>query len=147
MSWVSLIVEVELGGRDVVTAAPLQNLLIAVLLRSFELVKTLEGTIGALIEAPGLVMRDPKRIHFFRHHVVGLDGSREHRCVSKVEFETILLEQLTCLLCFFHTLRSEVDVVPSSESVFKVPGGLAMTHKDDFVEGLGSAAHFFWIYF
>ena len=147
MSWVSLVVEVELGRRDVVTAAPLQNLLITMLLRSFELVETLESTIGALIEAPRLVMRDPKRFHFFRHHVVGLDSSREHRCVSKVEFETILLQQLACLFCFLDTLGCEVDVVPSSESVFKVPGGLTMTHKDNFVEGLGSAAHFFWVYF
>lgn len=97
----------------------------------------------ALVESPGLVVRDPEGTHLLAERVVGLDGPRQHRSVGHVELEAALLQQLAGLLGLFFALGGQVDIVPASEPVLEVPRGLAVADKDDFVECRGSAAHFF----
>jgi hypothetical protein len=59
--------------------------------------------------------------------------------VNLVELKAFLLKELAGLLGLLDTVGSEVDVVPASEPVLEVPGGLAVTDKDYFVNSLGSA--------
>ena len=108
------------------------------LLRSLGLVEALESTVMALSEPPGLVVRNPEGIHRLRDGVVGLEGSRKDRGVSHIELKAFLLEEMTGMHSLLLTLRGEVNVVPASEPVLEVPGGLAVADKDDLVEGLGS---------
>ena len=60
--------------------------------------------------------------------------------MCQVELETVLFQELASLLGFLNTLGGEVDIMPSSEPVLKVPCGLAVTDEDDFVEG-GCSTH------
>ena len=39
------------------------------------------------------------------------------------------------MLGFLDTLGGEIDIMPSSEPVLKVPSGLAVADENDFVEG------------
>ena len=92
----------------------------------------------ALIEPPGLVVRNPEGIHRLRDGVVGLEGSRKDRGVSHIELKAFLLEEMTGMHSLLLTLRGEVNVVPASEPVLEVPGGLAVSYEDDFVDGFMS---------
>ena len=113
----SLIIKVELRRRNVVAATPLEDLLFAMLGSSLSLVKTLESTIGSLVETPRLVMRDPEGAHFLANLIIGLDGTCQYGSVSKIEFKTVLLEKLTGLLSLLNTLWGKVNIVPASETV------------------------------
>ena len=73
--WVSLVVQVQLRRRDVVAPAPLEHLLLAVLLSCLSLIEALQGAIVPLIESPGLVVGDPERVHLLHHRVLGLNGT------------------------------------------------------------------------
>lgn len=86
----SLVVKLERGRRNVVTAAPLKHLLFSVLLGRLSLVQTLEGAVVTLVQSPGLVMGDPKRVHLSHDGVVGLDGAGEDRGMSLIELEAVL---------------------------------------------------------
>lgn len=121
-SWVSLIIHLKLGRRDVIAASPLENLLFAVLLGCLGLVETLEGSVVSLVKSPRLVVGDPEMTHLFSHRVVGLNGTGQVRCVSQVEFITLLQEKLTSVSSLLLSKLCEIDVMPACESVGKVPG-------------------------
>ena len=61
--------------------------------------------------------------------------------MNLVELKTSLLKELTGLLGLLDTKGSEVDIIPASEPVLEVPGGLTVADKDYFVNSCGSA-HF-----
>ena len=74
---VPLIAEIKLRRRDIIAATPLGHELFTVLGSRLSLIKTLEGTIVALVESPGLVVGDPKRAHLLADLVVGLNSAGE----------------------------------------------------------------------
>ena len=78
-------------------------------------------------------MGDPKAAHLLSNSVVGLDGTFQDRGVCEIELKSIFLQQLTCTLGLLLTEFSEVDIVPASEPVLEVPGGLTVTEEDDFM--------------
>ena len=121
-SWVSFVIHLELGRWDVIAASPLENLLLAVLLSCLRLVETLEGAIVSLVKSPRLVVRDPEMAHLFSHGVVGLNGAGQVRCVSQVEFISLLQEKFASVFSLLLSKLCEVDVMPACESVSKVPG-------------------------
>jgi len=137
---VSFVIESELGRRNVVASAPLQDFLLAVLLCSLSLVEALKGTIVPLVQSPGFVVGDEKGAHLLADSVVGLDSALQDRRMSQVELKTVLLEELTSSLGFFHTLSGEVDIMPACEAILEVPCGLSVADEDNLVE-CGCSAH------
>ena len=106
------------------------------LLGGLGLVKTLEGTVVALVKSPRLMVRDPKAAHLLSNCVVGLDGTLQDGSVGEIELVSVFLQELTGLLGLLNTSGGEVDIMPSREPVLEVPGGLSVTEEDDFVCGL-----------
>ena len=135
---VSLVVEVELGRRNVIAATPHKHLLFTMLLSGLGLVEPLEGAVGAFVKPPRLEVGNPEGAHLLGDRVVGFDSTLQHRGVRNVELKAVLLQQLTGLLGLLDTLGSEVDVVPAGEAVLEVPGGLTVADEDDLVDGGGS---------
>ena len=117
MHGVSLVAHFKLWGWDVVTASPLQDLLLSMLLSSLNFVKALEASVMALVESPGFNVGDVKLSHLSQDVVVSLNSALEDRGVSNIEFEVLLLQGLTSSDGFLDTVGSEVDVIPASESV------------------------------
>src|SRR3546814_20717713 len=50
---------------------------------------------------------------------------------SAVEVETPFSHQFSCRAGFFRALFRHIDIPPASETVFQIPGGLAMADKDE----------------
>ena len=111
----------------VVATAPDLDLSIAVLLCRLSLVEALEHTVVLLVESPALLYGDPVEIHDVEDLVEGLDGTLEVGGVSLREAEAVLLEDGSCLLCFFDPLFGEVDVGPACEAVLLIPYAFAVT--------------------
>jgi hypothetical protein len=131
---VTLIIERELGRGDVEASAPLSDLLFTVLGGSLGLVESLKVAVVTLVESPGALGGQPQGVHLSGDVVPGLDGAGQHWGVGDIEFEALLLKETTSLFSFLLTLGGKVDIVPASEPVFKVPGGLTVTDEHDFVE-------------
>ena len=136
----SLIVKIKRGRRDVVASTPLQDLFLTVLLGSLSLVETLEGTIVTLVKSPCLVVGKPETVHLLSDVAEGLDGTCQIRGEGDIELEALLLEHDTGLVGLLDSLGGKVNIMPASESVLKIPGGLSVADKDDFVSTLCNSA-------
>ena len=58
--------------------------------------------------------------------------------MSLIELEAVLFKELASLLGLNYTVSGQVNIVPPCETVLKVPGGLAVSYEDDFVDGFMS---------
>ena len=93
----TLVVFIELGGRNIKAPPPDMHLFLTVLLDCFKFVKALKCSVMPLIEPPGFDDWDVVTIEFLGCVVEGLDGAGEDRGITKVECEPILLEGFACL--------------------------------------------------
>ena len=129
----SFVTELKRRGRNVVAAAPLENLRLAVLLRRLSLVEALKSAVVPLVESPRLVKGNPGKIHLLRKAVVGVDGARKHRCVSDVKLVPFFCKQLASLYGLLFASRSQLNIVPASEAVGEVPRTLSVTDEYNFI--------------
>jgi len=128
---VSLVAHLKSWRWDVVAASPLEDLLFSVLLSSLDFVKSLEATVMTLVKSPGFVMGDVQLSHLNGDVVIGLNSALEDRGVGDIEFKALLFQGLSGSNGFGDTIGGEIDVVPTSESVFEVPDGLTVSEEDN----------------
>jgi hypothetical protein len=76
-------------------ATPLFNLLVTVFLSGFRFVQALQRTVVTLVQFPGFLNRQPGLIQFVQHVPQGVDGTFQHRGISKIKAEAFL-QQFTC---------------------------------------------------
>ena len=86
----TLIVVVNLRRRAIVRLAPQCDLIVAVLFSCRLLVKTLQGTIVTLIDAPTLVNVRVLAIHFLENQVKSFSGATQQRCICDVKVIALL---------------------------------------------------------
>ncbi len=123
----TLIVDVESRGRDVVAPPPLEDLVLAVAFGRLFLVESLQGPVVTLIESPVTLDGDPVQPHLFERDVGRVDCPQLEGGVDDVEIESGLLEQASRRARLFYPLIGEPHIRPSGESVLQVPGALAVT--------------------
>jgi hypothetical protein len=126
--------------RDIVAAPPDLDLLGAEFVGRCCLVETLQGAVMTFIQAPVALNRDPHAIHFVQHQPERADCPLQHGCECQVEFITLFAKQLACGLCFGTTLPSQVDIGPTREQIFQIPGALTMTDQDELAGHGGTPA-------
>lgn len=63
----------------------------------------------------------------------GLDRSLQSRCVGLVKGESGFLQQTSALHGFLLSLYGKWAIIPSSETIFVVPGRLSVTNQDQGV--------------
>src|SRR5471032_420216 len=119
--------------RRVVAAAPYQYLLVAILGCRLALVQALQGAVVTLVQAPVVLDRQIHHVHRVQRQPQGADRALQDRGVGHVKRETGFLEDLAGGPGFVDALFRQVDVGPASEAVIEVPGGLAVTHENDFI--------------
>lgn len=132
---VAFVVGVEGWRRDVVAAAPGEDLVGAVALAGFFFVEALEGAVVALVEPPMAFDGDPVLVHDVEGDVDGLDGAAEEGGVGDVEGEPFFAHEFAGADGFGAAGIAEGHVVPAGESVFEVPGGFAVAKEDEGVHG------------
>ncbi|MNT13705.1 hypothetical protein D3C72_1486850 [compost metagenome] len=108
-------------------------MLVAILGGRLALVQALQGAIVALVQAPVVLDRQIHHVHLVERQPQGADGALQDGSVGHVERKTFLLEDLAGGLGFVDALFRQIDVGPAGEAVIEVPGGLAVTHENDFV--------------
>ena len=116
------------GYRE--AATPLFNLLVAIFLSGFRFVQTLQRTVVTLVQFPGFLNRQPGLIQFVQHVPQGVDGTFQHRGVSKIKGEAFILQQFTCRFGFAYAFLRQINVVPTGETVFVVPLAFAVAHQN-----------------
>ena len=126
----------ERRRRDVVAAAPDENLLVAVFGGGFGLVQTLEGAVMAFVEAPVFFDRDSDEVEFLEDGPEGVERALQERGVGDVEREPLFFEKLAGGFGFQAALVAEVDVGPAGEAVFVVPGAFAVADENELIHGL-----------
>ena len=90
-------------------------------------VQTLQRAVMALVQFPSANDRDPHQVHLVQHAPKGTDGAFQHRGVSHVEGDAGRLQQATRFPGLCAALFGQVDVRPTREQVFQVPGALPMS--------------------
>ncbi|SAF89056.1 Uncharacterised protein [Enterobacter cloacae] len=83
-----------------------------------------------LVQFPGFLNRQPGLIQLVQNVPQGMDGTFQHRGVSKVKGEAFFFQQLTCRFCFAHAFLGQINVIPTGEAVFVVPLAFAVAHQD-----------------
>src|SRR3546814_2089904 len=76
-----------------------------------------------------LFNRQPEPPHFLQRQIQRLDRAGLYRGEAAVEVETPFSHQFSCRAGFFRALFRHIDIPPASETVFQIPGGLAMADK------------------
>src|SRR6266478_1946666 len=119
--------------RRVIGAPPDLDLCITELRRRLRLVETLQRAVMALVEAPGIVHRNPHTVHFLEHDPERLDGALEHGGECYVKGKALLLQKTARGPRFGHALLGQADIGPSAEAVFEIPDGFTVTQQDELV--------------
>ena len=63
----------------------------------------------------------------------GTDGTLQEGSVSNIGKDSLSLDELSCLSYLLDSFGGERTIVPSSEFVLEVPGGLSVPDKDESV--------------
>ena len=127
---ISRVGRVERWRRDVVAAAPQQNLLVSETRGGFGLVQALERAVVTLVETPVRVHRYPHSVHYIQRDPQGADGSLKHGGIGEIEFEPRAAHRVAGFSRLGDSLLGEIDIGPSGEAVFPVPHAFAMTQQN-----------------
>ena len=100
----------------------------------------MQPTIMSLIEFPWLDDWNIMAIEFISSIIEGLNGSGQDWCISEIEFESILMKNLSSFYGFLNswfrwksTIGWKFDISPSCESILFVPDTFAVPQKDDLI--------------
>ena len=126
----------EWGWRNVVTAAPDEDLIVTELGCGFRFIETLEGAVMALVEAPIFFHWDPELIEFRENAPERIESAFKNGNVGNIETETFFFEEFAGGLGFGAAFVAEFDVVPTSEAVFFFPGAFAVADEDKFIHSV-----------
>ncbi len=121
--------------RNVIGAAPDQDLFGAVPLGRLGLVEAGEAAVVALVQPPILLGRDPHLTRGVQRQPEGANGAGQNRGEGLVEFDPSRLQKLSGLAGFFLALGRQIDVHPSGEAVLEVPLALAVADQDKLGHG------------
>src|SRR5687768_4340306 len=127
------IVWYERWRGDVVAAAPDLRLRFPVLGRDLRFVEALQRAVVPFVEAPAFFDGNPQQVEPVARDPARTNGALQDRGEGDVEREPFGLEKTAGLRRFGATLVGEIDVGPSGEPVFLVPGGLAVAEENEFV--------------
>ena len=122
--------------RDVVAAAPDEDLLVAVFCGGFAFVQALESAVMAFVEAPVFFDGDPDKVEFLEDGPERVEGAFEDGGVGDVEREAFVFEEFTGGFGFGAAFIAEFDVGPAGESVFFIPGAFAVADENEFIHGI-----------
>ena len=121
-SWMSLVCEIQLWWWNIEASSPLSYFLLSVLCSGLCLVESLEGSIMSLIKSPCALGWKPEAVHLSSNVIPCLDGACQNRSVSYIKLKTFLLEELSSLDGLSLTLWCQINIMPTCESILKVPG-------------------------
>ncbi len=97
--------------------------------RGLGLVQALQAAVVALIEAPGLVHRQPVLLQLGQRTLQGVDGALQYGGMGDVELQAFLAHQATGGGRFATPLLGQVNIDPTGEAVVQVPLALAMAQQ------------------
>jgi len=95
----------------------------------------------AFVKSPGFMVRYIKLTHFTSNVVVGLNGTLKDRSIGNIEVIALFLKYLSSSNSLLITSRGKINIVPTSESVLKVPYGLTVSKEDYSVSSFTSFLH------
>src|SRR5687767_1322354 len=123
---------IERQGRwgDVVAATPEMGLRIAVPRRGFRLVESLQRAIVAFVQPPVSLHRNPELIQLVQGDPAGAKRALENRGVGDVEDVAALAQQSARRARLFAAKIAEINIGPSSETVFLIPRALAVSQQN-----------------
>jgi hypothetical protein len=82
-----------------------------------------------LVESPRFDVGNVQLSHLSEDIVVSLNSALEDGSVSNIELEVLFLEGLSSGNSFLHSVWSEVDIIPSSESILEIPDRLSVSEE------------------
>ncbi|MNI70711.1 hypothetical protein D3C73_1265390 [compost metagenome] len=109
---------------------PLFNLLVTVFFSGFGFVQTLQSAVMTFVQLPGFFNRKPRLIQFIQYVPQGVDGTFEHRSVSKIEAVAFLSQQFARRFCFAYAFLGQINIVPTGKAVFVVPLTFTVTYQN-----------------
>lgn len=137
IAWVvtgpALIRFLEWWWRNVIAAAPDENLLVAELCGGLGFVEALERAVVAFVETPVLFHGNPDLIELGQDAPERVEGAFQDRHIGDVEGEALLFQKLAGSFRLGAAFVAEFDIVPASEAVFFVPGAFAVADEDKFM--------------
>ena len=127
---ITLVVFGQLWWSNGEAATPLFNLLVTVFFGGFSFVQTLQRTVVTLIQFPGFFNRQPRLIQLVQNVPQSVDGTFQHRGISKIKAEAFGLQQFTRCFCFAYAFFGQVNIIPTGKAVFVVPLTFAVAHQN-----------------
>ena len=121
--------------RDVVAAAPNEDLVVAEFRSGLAFVEALERAVVAFVQAPVFFHGNPKLVEFGEDAPEGVERTLEDGDIGDVEREAFLLEEFAGGLGLGAAFVAELDIVPAGEAVFFIPGAFAVADENEFVHG------------
>ena len=89
----------------------------------------------ALVQPPVLLLGQPQPAHRLERDVQRPDRAGLDAGEAKVEVHAPGGEQFSRRLRFRLALRRQIDVPPAGESIFEIPGRLAVADQDELGQG------------
>ena len=105
---------VDNGRRDIVAAAPDEDLVLTILVDCFLLVQSLERSVVAFIQLPGLGYRDPHEASLLKNVPQSANGTLQEGGEGNIGDKTFGLDEISGFDHFFMTLWAEGAIVPEA---------------------------------
>ena len=126
---IALVVGIQCRRGDVVGSPPLLDLILPVLLCCFSFIESLQRTVMAFVEPPGLDDWKPFAVHALQSDVQRVDSTLQIGCEADIEIESLLLQHPSRLYGLRPSGVGKVHVGPSGEEVLLVPDALPVTEE------------------
>src|SRR5687768_18007594 len=100
------------------------------MLRSgFRLVQALQGAVMTFVQAPAAANGNPHEVELVERNPERTNRSLQQRRIGDIESQSLGLQQPSSVSRFLPAFVRKVDVGPTGEPVFLVPGGLPMAEE------------------
>ena len=130
MTRITLVIFGQFRWRYRKAATPLFNLLVTVFFSGFSFVQTLQRAVMTFVQFPGFLNWQPGLIQFVQYVPQGVNGTFQHRGISKIEAVAFFFQQFTCRFCFAHTFLGQINVIPTGKTVLVVPLTFTVTYQN-----------------
>ncbi len=121
----------ERVGSNVIAPAPYLHLCLTVFLSGLGLVESLKVAIVLFVQSPGLLNRNPVKVHLVEDVVESLDSPLEIGSVGFLEGVTFGFEKISGFLSLLDAFFTEIDISPACEAVLFVPLAFSMSYKNN----------------